>query len=256
MIWLIGGTSDSRTIAQALDRAGLPWIATVVNPAAVRLYDGLAGTVRSGAFSAAALPDWLADRGIRAIVDASHPFATEISQRAIAAAADRSIPYLRFERPTIPLDPPAQRLPNLDAALSDRFLTDRRVLFTLGIKALPQILPWRDRVAALWVRVLPESVESAIALGFDRAEVIGQRLPVDPAEERADWQQRAIEVVVTKAAGAAGGLDLKQALARELGVQLLVIDRPAIAYPAQTDRLDAVIAFGNRAIGSFSAQKD
>ena len=125
------------------------------------------------------------------------------------------------------------------------------MLFTLGVKALPQILPWRDRVAALWVRVLPESVAQAIALGFDRSEVIGQRLPVDPAQERADWQNRAIEVVVTKAAGAAGGLDLKQALARELGVQLLVIDRPSIVYPAQTDQIDEVVAFAHRAIGSL-----
>lgn len=256
MLWLIGGTSDSRTIAQALDRAGLRWIATVVNPAAARLYAGLAGTVRSGPFLAETLAAWLADRDIRAIVDASHPFATEISQRAIAAAADRSIPYLRFERPPIPLLPPAQRFPNLAAALSDRFLADRRVLFTVGVKALPQILPWRDRVAALWVRVLPESVESAIALGFDRAEVIGQRLPVDPAQERADWQNRAIEVVVTKAAGAAGGLDLKQALAQELGVQLLVIDRPEIAYPAQTDQIEQVIAFGQRAIRTFILPKN
>jgi precorrin-6A/cobalt-precorrin-6A reductase len=249
MLWLIGGTSDSRTLAQALDRAGLPWIATVVNPAAARLYAGLSGSVRSGAFSPAELVPWLTDHGIRGIIDASHPFATEISQQAIAAAAKRSIPYLRFERPAIPLEPPALSVPTLEAVLCDRILAGRRVLFTLGIKALPQILPWRDRVAVLWVRVLPESVESAIALGFDRSEVIGQRLPVDPAQERADWQQRAIEVVVTKAAGAAGGLDLKQAIARELGVQLLVIDRPSIAYPQQTDQVDEVVAFGNRAIG-------
>ncbi|TAD78970.1 MAG: precorrin-6A reductase [Oscillatoriales cyanobacterium] len=249
MLWLIGGTSDSRTIAQALDRAGLPWIATVVNPAATRLYAGLAGSVRSGAFAAATLIPWLTDQGIQGIIDASHPFATAISQEAIAAAAVRSIPYLRFERPAIPLEPPALGLPSLEAALSDRLLAGRRVLFTLGVKSLPSILPWRDRVAALWVRVLPESVDAAIALGFDRAAVIGQRLPVDPAQERADWQNRAIEVVVTKAAGAAGGLDLKQAIARELGVQLLVIDRPAISYPAQTDRLDVLVAFGQRAIG-------
>lgn len=248
MLWLIGGTSDSRTLAQALDRAGLPWIATVVNPAAARLYDGLNGVVRSGAFAPADLMPWLADRAIRGIIDASHPFATEISQQAIAAAALRSIPYLRFERPAIPLESPALRLPNLAAALCDRFLRDRLVLFTLGVKALPQILPWRDRVAALWVRVLPESVAQAIALGFDRSEVIGQRLPVDPTQERADWQNRAIEVVVTKAAGAAGGLDLKQALAKELGVQLLVIDRPSIVYPAQTDQIDEVVAFAHRAI--------
>jgi precorrin-6A/cobalt-precorrin-6A reductase len=153
MLWLIGGTSDNRTLAQSLDRAALPW---------------------------------LADLAIRGIIDASHPFATEISQQAIAAAALRSIPYLRFERPTIPLEPPALKLPNLAAALCDQFLRDRLVLFTLGVKALPQILPWRDRVAALWVRVLPESVAQAISLGFDLSEVIGQRLPVDPAQERAD----------------------------------------------------------------------
>ncbi len=111
MLWLIGGTSDNRTLAQSLDRAALPW---------------------------------LADLAIRGIIDASHPFATEISQQAIAAAALRSIPYLRFERPTIPLEPPALKLPNLAAALCDQFLRDRLVLFTLGVKAFcPGAIGWR-----------------------------------------------------------------------------------------------------------------
>ncbi len=48
--------------------------------------------------------------------------------------------------------------------------------------------------------------------------------------------------------GSGGGLDLKQALAKELGVQLLVIDRPSIVYPAQTDQIDEVVAFAHRAI--------
>jgi precorrin-6x reductase len=37
-------------------------------------------------------------------------------------------------------------------------------------------------------------------------------------------------------------------LAKELGVQLLVIDRPSIVYPAQTDQIDEVVAFAHRAI--------
>jgi precorrin-6A/cobalt-precorrin-6A reductase len=50
-------------------------------------------------------------------------------------------------------------------------------------------------------------------------------------------------MVVTKASGTAGGEDIKHQIAAELGVKLIVIDRPSIAYPQQTSDLQTALAF-------------
>ena len=57
------------------------------------------------------------------------------------------------------------------------------------------------------------------------------------------WQQWQISLVVTKASGKAGGEDIKREVARELDIPLVVITRPQIIYPQQTDCLDEAIAF-------------
>ena len=61
--------------------------------------------------------------------------------------------------------------------------------------------------------------------------------------EKSLWQGLAVDTVVTKASGAPGGLPAKLAAAQALGVRLLVIDRPLLVYPRQTQELDAVVDF-------------
>jgi len=49
--------------------------------------------------------------------------------------------------------------------------------------------------------------------------------------------------VLTKASGAAGGIPLKLALAKELGIRLLVLERPRLEYPLVTSDLHQVLSF-------------
>ncbi|MEM9008842.1 MAG: precorrin-6A/cobalt-precorrin-6A reductase, partial [Cyanobacteria bacterium P01_F01_bin.86] len=169
-IWLIGGTRESRAIAQRLTQQRLPWLVTVVSPTAARLYAELPGPIQSGALSPADIQALIQQHSISAIVDASHPFATEISKQAIAT----SLPYLRFERQTMPLEPPAESVPDLDTLLQPQYLENRRVLLTLGIKALPRFQPWQQR-SHLWARILPTAKEQAIQAGFTPDQLICDR---------------------------------------------------------------------------------
>lgn len=240
MIWLIGGTSESRAIAQTLSAAHIPWVATVVTPRAVQLYRGLPGSVQVGPLTPAAVPEFLQTHSIQAIVDASHPFAVEISQLAIATG----LPYLRFERPELAIAPPAQVVPNLNSVLQPQHLSQRRVLLTLGVKALPHFRSWH-RQATLWARILPtESAKAqAIQAGFPGERLLPLRPPVTLEQERQLWQHLQVDTVITKASGVAGGIAVKQAIARELGTSLIVIARPPIQYPRQTADVDEVRAF-------------
>ena len=145
MHWLIGGTSESRTIAQRLSQQGIDWVATVVTAAARRLYQGLPGQVQVGALEATGIQTLLKQYGICAIIDASHPFATEISHQAMATG----LPYLRFERQRYSLVPPAESLSDLDTLFQPQYLENRRVLLTLGVKVLHRFRSWQSRCSPL-----------------------------------------------------------------------------------------------------------
>jgi precorrin-6A/cobalt-precorrin-6A reductase len=87
------------------------------------------------------------------------------------------------------------------------------------------------------------SLEAALAAGFTPERIIALRPPISADLETALWRQWEISMVVTKASGAPGGEDVKRKVAAELGVPLIIIDRPFIDYPQQTGDLSTAIAF-------------
>ncbi len=244
MIWLVGGTSDSRQIAQLLDTAGIPWVATVTRPSATRLYGQLSGSVMVGSLTPEAGLLFVKQWGIGAVVDASHPFAVAASQMAMECVAQAGIPYLRFERPEVieREDPVVEWIPTVEQLLQPHYLTSQRILSTLGLKLLPHLIPWLHS-SQIWARVLPESAALALKMGFPAEYLLLERLPVDPDRERQLWLDLKLDCVLTKASGAAGGIPLKLALAKELGIRLLVLERPRLEYPLVTSDLHQVLSF-------------
>ncbi len=237
-VWLIGGSSDSRRVAQILSDRLVPWIATVVSPRAQRLYKNLPDFPHNsyaGSLTPDTLPRWLTDHRITHIIDASHPFAVEISSLAIATA----LPYLRYERPAVNLAPIIEKHPNIIAISTwDQLFAQalaqeqQRILLTTGLKSLDRVIPLLHR-AQWWARVLPSSRNPAIALGFPRNSLILQHPPVDAATERHQWKTLEIDTVLTKASGQAGGLPEKIAAAIALQTRLLILQRPVLPYPHQ-----------------------
>ncbi|GFE70373.1 precorrin-6x reductase [Chroococcus sp. FPU101] len=180
---------------------------------------------------------------ITAIVDASHPYASEITKYAIALSHQNHIPYLRYERLNIEAQT-AIELDSFETLLESDYLTGQRVLLTVGYKALPLFQPWQNR-ATLYTRILPvvNSLLVATAAGFSSARIIALRPPISLELEKALWLQWKISLVVTKASGIQGGEDIKRLVAQELNIPLLVIARPKIFYSMQTSSVSEVITF-------------
>ena len=247
-LWLIGGTSESVALAGAIASLGLSCTVTVTTVSAEMLYPKLPSlTVQVGRLDVEQLNHFFQEQQIAAIVDASHPYAVEISQMATRAAAQRKIPYLRFERPVV--DPQTDhsrvmRLDSFEALLAGDYLLQQRVLLTVGYKALHLFQGWQDR-STLFARILPAltSLEAAIAAGFTSDRIIAIRPPVSAELEKSLWRHWEISLVVTKASGVAGGEEIKRTVAAELGIPLVVIDRPVVDYPQQTSDFSLALEF-------------
>jgi precorrin-6A/cobalt-precorrin-6A reductase len=256
-VWLIGGTGDSATIAKMLAESAIPLVITVTTLTAQALYNNDAATVVVGCMDGAQMARFCQHYQIKGVIDASHPYATEVSRQAIAVATELNIPYLRYER--TPYQPSAIQqqnskileLDSFEQLLTGNYLTAQRVLLTVGCKALPLFQPWQQR-ATLFARILPkvQSLEMAIAAGFTGDRLIAIRPPISLATEMALWQQWNISLVVTKASGQAGGEDTKRQVAATLSIPLIIISRPSMSYPQQTFDLADVLAFCKLALNS------
>lgn len=247
-IWVIGGTQESALLAQAIDQQNIAQTITVTTESARSLYPSIHPlNVWVVVLTPKTLPHFLASQDIGAILDASHPFATGISQLAIATAVEHNLPYIRYERPrsSIPHDPPHSiRLDCISTLFDDEHLRGQRVLLTLGYRLLHHFRHWHDR-SHLFARILPSStaLNAAHDAGFTSKQLIALRPPLSHDLEAALYQHWNISTVVTKASGAAGGEDIKQQVTERLGIKLITLDRPAIAYPQQTSDVGEAIAF-------------
>lgn len=96
---LLAGTGDSVQIAGALSREHRV-IATASLPRAAQAPVPMGVPTRIGGWGGEeAFRRWLTHERVHAILDATHPFAVRISDRAARAAADLGIDYIRFQRP-------------------------------------------------------------------------------------------------------------------------------------------------------------
>ncbi len=267
-VWLIGGTSESAAIARSLSTLGVPYVVTVTTAVARQLYLETA-EVWAGKLSPQSVDAFIRRWQVRCILDASHPFAEEISRLAMALAqrsanqtGGQKIAYLRYERAeagsssttrsTAPEDTdteaPVTCVESLNQVLSGDVLLNRRVLFTVGCRQLLRSASLLDRLRArsqLFVRILPsvEAISAVQAAGFSAHEIMAIRPPVSTALEKALWQQWQVSAVVAKASGAAGGETVKRAIATELGVQLILINRPRLVYLQQTNLISEATEF-------------
>jgi len=97
-ILVLGGTGEGRALAEALDRQGAPILTSLAG--ATREAARLPGRVRVGGFGGAeGFRAVLRRERVRAIVDATHPFAHRISARTVAICAETGVPYLQLLRP-------------------------------------------------------------------------------------------------------------------------------------------------------------
>jgi len=243
-LWLIGGTQESAQLASAIASARIPCIISVTTESARALYPP-APTLRVwiGRLTLSQIEDFLQQQQIFAVLDASHPYALEISQNAIAATQGLGIPYLRYERPILEPGELGRRLDSFDL-LSEKDLQGQRVLLTVGYRPLQLFRPWQER-ATLFARILPSAIalEAATAAGFTPDRLICLRPPIFADLEKALCRQWEISLIVTKASGTPGGEDIKRKVAAQLGIPLIVINRPTVEYPQQTSDLSVALEF-------------
>lgn len=219
-VLVLGGTGEARALARDLTGANVP----VVSSLAGRVRDPAlpVGRVRIGGFGGAAgLADYLGAHRIRAVVDATHPFAAGMSAAAAAACAETGVPLLRLSRPGWAEHPLAGTWQWVDGpADAVRTVAGQRVLLTTGRRTLGDFT-CLDSPFVL-VRLV-DPVSGPLPAGWS---VLTSRGPYTVTGELDLLRGHRIQVLITKDSGGAM-TEPKLLAAQRLGVRVVVLRRPA-----------------------------
>ncbi|GAA1605088.1 cobalt-precorrin-6A reductase [Actinoplanes couchii] len=218
-VLILGGTTEARRLA-GLAHGEFAVVSSLAGRTSAPLLP--AGEVRIGGFGGVdGLAGYLRDAGIGAVVDATHPFAATISANAFEACARSGVPLVILRRPGWSAGPGDQwhRVASLDEAAAALPRLGRRVFLTTGRQGLA-VFAGLD---GCWF--LSRSVEPPAGDVPRHLEVLLDRGPFTVEGERAVLTGQRIDVLVTKDSG---GSPAKLVAARELGIPVLMVNRPPV----------------------------
>ncbi|WP_342658160.1 cobalt-precorrin-6A reductase [Sphingomonas sp. NY01] len=230
-ILVLGGTTEASALAEALaargDEAVLSYAGRVARPRAQPI------ATRVGGFGGVdGLVRYLRDEGVTHLVDATHPFAGQMSANAVAAAERAGVPLVALTRPgwRAKAGDRWQRVPDIAAAVAALAGPPRRIMLALG----------RIHVGAFAVRPQHFYLLRFVEAGGEAPPLPHHHLVIDrgPFDAEGDRQLMAahgIDLVLAKDAGGTGA-SAKLDAARALALPVMLIDRPAV--PARREMHD------------------
>lgn len=230
MILLIGGTSETAPLAEALAAAGFKVLVSTATQVPLDVGKHPNISRRSGVLDEEGMARLVADLGVRAVVDASHPYSLAARVNAKTVADDLNIPYFRLARPPAATDGDSILFAeNHESAARTACSFGRPVLLTTGSR---NIVPYAQEAGRtgtiLVVRVLPhpDSVEACRRAGVPDEHIVKGRGPFSVEVNRKVIREFGIGTVVTKDSGIEGGFPAKIEAARLEKCRVVVVRRP------------------------------
>jgi precorrin-6A/cobalt-precorrin-6A reductase len=237
-ILVLGGTLQATALSEAL--AATPLRATLSLAGRVASPKAQAIPARVGGFGGVAgLAAYLRDHAITHLVDATHPFAAQISANAVAAARMTGTPLLALTRaPWVAGDGDRwQRVPDMAGAVSALAGPREVVFLALGRMHLAEFAAQPQHRYILRLIDAPDG-----PLPLPDAVVTLDRGPFTMAGDIALMQAHGVQRIVCKNAGGTGA-SAKLAAARALGLPVVMIDRPHIPARPEVRELAQVMAW-------------
>jgi cobalt-precorrin-5B (C1)-methyltransferase len=220
---IFGGTTEGRRAVEVAEGAGKPYFySTRGEEQEVAMTHGQRLT---GAMTAADMEAFCRTHAIRLLVDAAHPFATQLHRTIAQVAGALGLPVVRMERRYPPRD---SRLVWCEDYADVCRQADRlglcMVLALTGVQTIARLIPlWQASGREVWFRILPreDSLAKAQAAGFPP-----NRLLYYPSDELPAGVP--FQAMITKESGESGGYVQKVEEALERGWKVLVVKRPAL----------------------------
>lgn len=226
-VLILGGTAEARALARALVDRGVNVTSTLAGRVAHPALP--AGEVRVGGFGGVAgLVSYVQAGGFTQVVDATHPFAAQMSRHASLAAAETEMPLLRLARPGWRAHPLAEQWTWVDSLDAARSAADgaTRPFVTTGRQSLPAYDTWSDRDVLVRLVDVTEGLPT-------RWTSVTSRGPYDHDGERTLMIAEGVDALLTKDSGGSYTV-AKVEVATALGLPVVIVSRPPQELGVQT----------------------
>jgi precorrin-6A/cobalt-precorrin-6A reductase len=249
-ILILGGTAEARQLAGRLaGRNGLDVTLSLAGRTAMPATQPV--PVRVGGFGGAAgLADYLKRERIDALIDATHPYANVISANAVEAARRSGVPSIALRRPPWIAVAGDRWIEVSDVGEAVRAIgrTPCRVFVALGRNELK---PLRDAPQHFYLIRSVDPVNPPLPL--PHVGYVTGRGPFSEADDRELMTEHRIDVVVAKNSGGTATYG-KIAAARVLGIDVIVLRRPAAPDGAAVETIEDAISWLDHALTSATAR--
>ncbi len=219
MILVFGGTTEGRKAVEVLEEGGSPYYySTKTGEQDIALHHGIR---LDGAMDGEAMLSFCREHDIRLIVDAAHPFASQLHQTIAHVAEALNIPVIRYERIYPPRDPDITWIDEY-AELSTHLSAPTTLLATTGVQSIGRLKPLEAAGIKVYYRILNRP--SSIALARQ------QGATDDQLRYFADGSSIDVEAdaILLKESGLSGGFPEKVAAAKAKGMRIIALKRPEL----------------------------
>ena len=214
MILVFGGTTEGRLAAQVLEEAGnVYYYSTKRGEQQLTLHHGMHV---DGAMDEETMTAFVNEHGIRLIVDAAHPFASQLHQTIASVASKLTIPVIRYERIYPPRDPDIIWIDEYGQVPTDI----HTLLATTGVQSISRLKWLEAKGVKVIYRILNR--ESSILLAHQQG-ISDEQLCYYPETPEAD-------AMLMKESGLSGGFAEKVEEARQHSMKIIVIKRPLLHF--------------------------
>lgn len=184
-------------------------------------------TIHCGRMDQAEIEAFIQNGDFGAVVDATHPYAQEVTENIRRAVKGRNIPCLRLKRETGE-ELTQEQIRHFDSneaceqALEE---TEGNILLTTGSRELSKYCISDEVKRRLYVRVLPsiESISACMEQGLAGKQIIAMQGPFTAQMNEAMLRQYKIACMVTKESGKQGGFQEKLEAAKRAGIPLFLV---------------------------------
>ena len=246
---IFGGTSEGRMLSECLCRNKIAHTLCVATDYGEEVLEPSEyAHVLQGRLDTQQMEDLIRREQCFVVVDATHPYAVEVSKNIRKACERTKMKYLRFLRDKESVIDVRSDVLVSSATEAAAYLDGQEgaIFLTTGSKELPAFTAGVHKTERLFVRVLPSSavVASCRELGLEGKQICAMQGPFSEEMNRALLQQTKAAWLVTKDTGITGGFPEKVRAARSLGVRLVIIRRPeesGLDYESVLQVLEAVL---------------
>ena len=214
MILVFGGTTEGRKAVEVLEEGGNTYYySTKTGEQDITLHHG---QCIDGALDAEAMQTFCREHGIRLIVDAAHPFASQLHQTIAQVSESLSIPTIRYERIYPERDPEITWIDDYSQIPRDI----HSLLATTGVQSIAKLKPLEAEGIRIYYRILQRESSIALALkqGASSEQLCYYEDPQDIPVEA--------EAILLKESGLSGGFSEKVEAATAKGMRIIALKRP------------------------------